>query len=106
MSSASPPQPHAASRHAWLMLGGSFATFTVSASFMHGYTVFLLAYIQEFHWTRAEASIAYSVSQLVGGFGSPLVGLLADRLGTRRLVLIGGALLGAGMVGSAYATAL
>jgi MFS family permease len=105
MSAASLPQPHA-TRHAWLMLGGSFATFTVSASFMHGYTVFLLAYIQEFHWTRAEASIAYSVSQLVGGFGSPLVGLLADRLGTRRLVLMGGALLGAGLVGSAYATAL
>jgi len=104
MSSPFPPQ--GATRHAWLMLGGSFATFTVSASFMHGYTVFLLAYIQEFHWTRAEASIAYSVSQLVGGFGSLLVGLLVDRLGTRRLVLLGGVLLGAGLVGSAMATAL
>lgn len=102
MSSA----PNETSRHAWLMLGGAFATFSIGASMMHAYTVFLLAYVQEFHWSRGEASIAYSVSQLVSGVSAPLVGLLVDRLGTRRLVLMGGGLLCLGLLGSAAADAL
>lgn len=73
---------------------------------MHAYTVFLLAYIQEFHWTRGEASIAYSVSQLVTGIGAPLIGILVDRLGTRRVLLMGAAMLVVGLIGSAAATAL
>ena len=32
---------------------------------MHSYTVFLIAFIEAFGWTRGEASIAYSVSQMV-----------------------------------------
>ena len=88
------------------MLGGAFAAFTVSAGIMHSYAVFLLAFIEEFRWSRAETSIAYSVSQLVAGGSSPLVGALVDRLGPRRLLLLGGGLLFAGLVGSALISAL
>src|ERR1700741_2767492 len=77
------PRP-SASRGAWLMLGGAFAAFTVGAGLMHSYTVFLVAFIEEFRWSRAETSIAYSVSQLVAGASSPLVGALVDRLRPRR----------------------
>src|SRR5438876_3565855 len=94
------------SRGAWLMLGGAFAAFTVSAGIMHSYAVFLVAFIAEFGWSRAETSIAYSVSQLVAGVSSPLVGVLVDRLGPRRLLLFGGGLLVIGLVASAYAAAL
>nr|WP_272876800.1 MFS transporter [Neoroseomonas terrae] len=80
--------------------------FTVSASLMHAYTVFILAFIADFAWTRAEASLAYSVGQVVGGITSPLVGGLVDRLGAMRMVLLGGLLLTIGLVGSAMATAL
>ncbi len=88
------------------MLGGAFAAFTVSAGIMHSYAVFLLAFIEEFRWSRAETSIAYSVSQLVAGGSSPLVGALVDRLGPRRLLVLGGVLLFAGLVGSALISAL
>jgi MFS family permease len=94
------------SRQAWIMLGGAFLAFTVGASLMHAYTVFLLVFIADFGWTRAESSLAYSVGQLVGGFCSPLVGGLTDRFGPRRMVLLGGALLTLGLVGSAQATEL
>ena len=60
-----------ASRGAWLMLGGAFAAFTVGAGLMHSYTVFLVAFIEEFGWSRGESSVAYSVSQLVTGATSP-----------------------------------
>jgi len=73
---------------------------------MHSYTVFLIAFIEAFGWTRGEASIAYSVSQMVSGATSPLVGVLVDRLGPRRMVLLGGALLSAGLLFSAGAHSL
>jgi MFS family permease len=88
------------------MLGGAFAAFTVGAGLMHSYTVFLVAFIEEFRWSRAETSVAYAVSQLVAGASSPLVGVLVDRLGPRRLLLLGGSLLVLGLLGSAFISAL
>src|SRR5436190_15380065 len=91
---------------AWLMLGGAFTAFTVSAGLMHSYAVYLVAFIEEFGWSRAETSVAYSMSQLVAGLSSPFVGVLVDRLGPRRLLLLGGGLLVFGLAVSALVTAL
>jgi MFS family permease len=91
---------------AWVMLGGAFTAFTVSAGLMHSYTVYLVAFIEEFGWGRGETSIAYSVSQLVAGGSSPFVGALVDRLGPRRLLLLGGGLLVIGLIASALVNAL
>ena len=101
--------PAASSRSgssAWLLLAGAFAAFTVSAGLMHSYAVFLVAFIQAFAWSRAETSIAYSVSQLVAGASSPLVGAMVDRLGPLRLLLIGSVLLIAGLIGCAHVMSL
>src|SRR5437588_11813564 len=93
-------------RPAWVVLGGAFAAFTLSAALMHSYPVYLVAFIGEFGWSRGETSIAYSVSQMVAGVSSPLVGFLVDRLGPRRLLLLGGGLLVAGLFASAFVSAL
>jgi MFS family permease len=106
MSESPPSRPRSSVQPAWLMLGGAFTAFTVSAGLMHSYAVYLVAYIEEFGWGRAETSLAYSVSQLIGGLSSPFVGALVDRLGPRRLLLLGGGLLILGLVASAYVTAL
>ncbi len=98
--------PRMTPRQSWLILGGAFAAFTISAGVMHAYAVYLVAFIEEFGWSRAETSIAYSVSQLVAGASSPLVGMLVDRLGPRRLLLLGGGLMVLALVASAYVTAL
>ncbi|HLB96431.1 MAG TPA: hypothetical protein VJK90_02150, partial [Acetobacteraceae bacterium] len=71
------------SRHAWIILAGAFTTFAVGAGFMHAYTVFLVEFVHDFAWSRAEVSIAYAVAQVVAGISSPLVGMLVDRLGPR-----------------------
>ena len=96
----------ASSRQGWLVLAGAFTAFTLSAAIMHSYPVYLVAFIAEFGWSRGETSIAYSVSQLVAGASSPLVGNLVDRLGPRRLLLLGGGLLVAGLAASAAISAL
>src|SRR5215468_2858590 len=100
---ASPP--HSA-RRSWVLLGASFVTFMVSSACMQSYSVFLVAFIEEFGWSRGESSIAYSVSQLISGVTSPLVGVLVDRLGPARLVLIGGVLLALGLLASSFVDAL
>lgn len=93
-------------RNIWVILAASFGAFAVSAGMMHAYTIFLVAFIHDFAWTRAESSLAYSVSQLISGASAPLVGALVDRLGARRLVLLGGGLLTAGLVGLSFAQVL
>jgi MFS family permease len=100
---SAPPAPPRAN---WLILAASFTTFTVSAGLMHSYTVFLVAFVEQFGWSRGETSVAYSVSQLVAGGSSPVVGTLVDRLGPRRLLLMGGGLLVVGLIGSAFITHL
>src|SRR5262245_34283980 len=101
-----PPSSRPASRAGWFLVGGAFVTFAVSAGLMHSYAIFLVAFLEVFHWTRAQTSLAFSVSQLVGGATAPLVGALVDRLGPRRLVMLGGVLLTVGLVGNAYVDAL
>jgi MFS family permease len=99
------PKPFSSLR-LWLLLAAAFGTFSVGAGFMHAYTVFLVTFIDVFGWSRAEVSLAYAVSQIVTGVSSPLVGWLVDRLGPSRLILMGGALLTAGLLASAGATQL
>jgi len=101
---ADAPRPSA--RRAWLLLAASFITFTVSGACMQSYTVFLVAFIEEFRWSRGESSLAYSVSQFITGMTSPLVGVLVDRLGPARLVLIGGVVLALGLFASSFVDSL
>ena len=90
----------------WLLLAAAFGTFSIGAGFMQAYTVFLVTFIEAFGWSRAEVSLAYAVSQIVNGISSPLVGWLVDRLGPRRLILIGGSLLTVGLLANSWATQL
>src|ERR1700749_3484598 len=95
-----------ASRRNWPILAAAFTAFTIGAAMMHSYTVFLVAFVEDFGWSRGETSVAYSVSQMVAGVSSPAVGALVDRLGPRRLLLLGGALLVLGLAGSSFISRL
>lgn len=96
------PATPAPRRSNWPILAAAFTAFTIGAAMMHSYTVFLVAFVEDFGWSRGETSIAYSVSQMVAGVSSPAVGVLVDRLGPRRLLLLGGALLVLGLFGSSF----
>jgi MFS family permease len=90
----------------WGVVAAAFLTFAVSAGLMHSYPVFFVAFLAEFGWGRAQASLAYSASQLLNGASSPLVGVLVDRVGPRRLVFLGGVALALGLALSAKVNAL
>ena len=88
------------------VVAGAFFGYAIAQGLMHSYAVFLVAYLGAFGWSRAETSVAYSVSQLVIGISSPLVGILVDRLGTRVLVAVGAVLLVIGLAANASVSAL
>ena len=47
------------------------------------------AFLQEFHWTRSAAVLPFSLAMVVWGVMQPAAGALADRRGTRPLILGG-----------------
>jgi MFS family permease len=75
----------------WLMLGVNFGL-------MFSFSVFLVPLLEEFGWSRGLAAGAFSLSAVVQGISSPLIGTLVDRFGPRRLILGGAVLLGVSCV--------
>ena len=67
---------------AFVGLGLSYAMFTV---FVFGTLVTPLQ--AEFGWSRAEMSLALTITNITVVFGSPALGFLVDRVGVKRLLL-------------------
>ncbi len=65
---------------------------------------FMVPLEQEFGWSRAEASLGFSISLLLGFFASPLVGRLVDNFNARLLALPGIALTGLAIAAFSQAT--
>ena len=53
---------------------------------------------EEFGWSRTQLSIAFSVGQLEASVMGPIIGMLVDRIGARKVVFIGISILGFGFV--------
>ena len=82
---------------AWIMVAATFVTLAVIYGVWYSYSVFLVALVREFGWSRSLVSGAFSVFVLVHGGLGPVVGWMARRFGPRRLFLIGGVVMGAGL---------
>jgi predicted MFS family arabinose efflux permease len=75
------------------------AGFAIRASF----GVFQIPIAADFGWPRAEFSLAIAVQNLAWGFGQPLFGALAERIGDRKAIVLGALLYAAGLLLSAGA---
>src|SRR5206468_10465768 len=69
-------------------------------------SIFLQPISEATGWSRTGISTAALINWLCMGLGAFLWGALSDRFGTRVVVLIGGALLGAGLVTASRAASL
>jgi MFS family permease len=70
------------------------------------FSVFLVAFLDEFHWSRASVAGVQSVSFIVYTFSAPLVGALIDKYGARKVVLPGIVVLCIGLFFSAFVKSL
>ena len=64
----------------------------------HAMTVWAVALEVHFRWSRAQLGLALTLTRVESGLIGPLEGYLVDRVGTRRMVLIGLLLLGGAWV--------
>lgn len=75
------------------VLVATFVTLGLAYGFWYSYSVFFVAFIGEFGWSRSVVAGAFSVFVLVHGLSSPLIGWLVERFGPRAVIASGGAVL-------------
>src|SRR5215510_13974415 len=92
-----PPSPRSARGAvlAWSVVGVLWVTLAIASGLYFSFPIFYVALLEEFGWSRGATAAAFSISSVVQGMLSPVVGMLVDRFGPRR-VMLGGACLLAG----------
>src|SRR3989440_9216593 len=82
----------------WVVVGTVWITLAIASGLYFSFPVFFVALLDEFGWSRGATAAAFSISSVVQGVLSPVVGILVDRLGPRRIMLGGAGLLGVACV--------
>ena len=85
--------------YGWRLVGvGMFMLTLMSVSVFQGLGTFLVALERQFGWSRTAMSGAFTLARAEGAVIGPLEGILIDRFGSRRLVLVGYIIMGLGFV--------
>ncbi len=82
----------------WLVGVGTFLLTLMSLSVFRGMGVMMVVLQKEFQWTRTQISIGTLLSRVEGAALGPIEGFLIDRIGARRMVLIGFIIMAFGFV--------
>ena len=82
----------------WIVLASFMVAFYVAGTIFYGFTAFIEPLANEFGWSYTEISFAASLRGLEMGVLAPFVGILVDRLGSRKLMLSGVIALGFGII--------
>ena len=87
---------------------GSFALLVVmiGTAFFYGFGTIFKPVIEEFGWTNAEVSLAFSLRSEIGGIAAPLSGVMIDRFGPRKSLLSGVVVAALGVFGLAMSKLL
>jgi MFS family permease len=81
----------------WLILGTIFVNLAVIYGAWYAYSVFLVALLKEFGWSRSVVAGGFSIFVMFHGSLSPVIGSVTARTGPRRMILVGTCTLGAGL---------
>ena len=83
--------------YGWKLVGVSvFMLALMSVAVFQGLGTFLVALERHFGWSRAQMSFAFSLARGESAILGPIEGWLIDRLGNRRMILIGYLVMAAG----------
>jgi sugar phosphate permease len=80
--------------YGWAMVGIAFTLSAISFGVLASVGVFLKPLAAEFGWSRGSLSFGYSAITLATAFSGILWSIIADRYGTKWLVLFGSIVLG------------
>ena len=82
----------------WLAAIASFMITIMSLTVFLGTGTLLVALQREFGWSRTALSGAFALARVEGAVLGPIEGVLVDRVGTRRMTLIGYLVMAVGFV--------
>jgi len=93
--------------YGWWIVGACFLiALYMGGVIFYGFTAIFEPIANEFGWSYTQISLALSLRGLEIGLLAPLIGLLVDRWGPRRLILGGITIAGLGLVLLSYVTSL
>ena len=93
--------------YGWWIVGACFViSLSVHGVIGFGFTALIEPLRSEFQWSYAQIALASSLRGVEVGLLAPIVGLLVDRWGPRRLMLGGAILVGLGLAALSQATSL
>ena len=75
----------------------TFVTLGLTYGVWYSYSVFLVALLRDFGWSRSVLAGAFSLFVMVHGLSGPALGWLIERSGPRRVIMTGAALIGIGL---------
>ena len=82
----------------WLVGLSAFMLTLMSLTVFQGLGIVLVALERSYGWSRTALSGAFSLARVEGAILGPIEGVLVDRVGTRRMVLIGYTMMGLGFI--------
>jgi len=82
----------------WIVAASFLISVYVGCCGFFGFTAMIDPIVREFGWSYTEVSFASSLRGLEMGILAPIVGVLVDRFGPRKLILIGVVTIGAGFM--------
>ncbi len=85
-----------------LSLGLIALTLALAYGSWYAYSVFLVALLQDFGWSRSILGGAFSVFAVVQGLANPVLGMLCDRVRPPAVVALGSVILGASLYMCSY----
>ena len=77
---------------------------TLSMGVRHGFGLWLQPMTSDNHWTREHFSLAMAIQNLTWGFAGIFAGMLADRFGAFKVLVVCALLYALGLIGMAYAS--
>jgi len=83
--------------YGWIIVAVTFICFAVGHTAQLSFSVFYVAILEEFGWSRAALAGAYSAYVLVYGLVSAVAGVVVDRYGPRIALPVGGIIMAAGL---------
>ena len=82
----------------WLVAISGFVMVIGSVPLFHAMSLWAVALEHQFGWSRTQLGLALTLTRVEGGIMGPVEGYLTDKVGTRRMVMIGMVIMGVGFL--------